>query len=141
MSFGSERFKLCEALFNPQMMGMNEKVLGVHRLLDETIMKCDGGIRELLLSNVVLNGGNTMFDGFETRLLKEMHALFGRLRKQEVVVDGYIRRYNTGDAIMYQDMKDVVGKYVSPRIEIIAAEYRKYRYSICFHCTSNMVLI
>ncbi len=38
-------------------------------------MKCDLDIRNDLYGNILMSGGNTMFDGFKERLYKEIEYL------------------------------------------------------------------
>ena len=73
ITIGSERFRAPEALFQPNFVGLEQE--GVHKLLFTSIMKCDVDIRKDLYGNVVMSGGNTMFQGFPERLQKEIKAL------------------------------------------------------------------
>ena len=70
---GAERFICPEALFKPNLVGVEGK--GIHRLIDESIKKCQFDIRETLYRNVLLSGGTTMLKGLEVRLEKELRGL------------------------------------------------------------------
>merc|ERR1712061_869194 len=48
--------------------------MGIHDTLFQSIMKCDVDIRKDLYSNVLLSGGNTMFEGIGERIAKELTA-------------------------------------------------------------------
>merc|ERR1719330_806575 len=48
---------------------------GVHKLVLNSIMKCDVDIRKDLWKNVVMSGGSTMFNGIADRLQKELKEL------------------------------------------------------------------
>jgi len=68
----NERWQCPEALFNPQMVGLES--MGVAGLVWESISKCAIDTRKTLLSNVVLSGGSTMFPGFTERLGKDLRS-------------------------------------------------------------------
>jgi actin-related protein len=73
ITIGNERFRCCEVLFQPQFIGMEQE--GVHKLVYQSIMKCDVDIRKDLYGNVVASGGSTMFDKLPERLQQEVSAL------------------------------------------------------------------
>jgi actin-related protein len=59
-------------------------------------MQCEADIRTDLLCNVVLSGGNTMFDGFAERLEKELFTLAPpQQRKHVKVVAPPFRKYSS----------------------------------------------
>jgi actin len=88
---GSERFRCPELLFRPylrrfdvtgigrgaldSMMGCNGEMDGLHKLVSNSILKCDLGARKELYANIVLSGGSTLITGFPERLNKEVVAL------------------------------------------------------------------
>ena len=45
-------------------------------LISESLRNCDADLREVLLSNVVLTGGTTLFSGFADRLATELTRNF-----------------------------------------------------------------
>ena len=73
ITIGNERFRAPEILFQPSMIGLEQD--GIHELLYNSIMKCDVDIREDLYGNVVVSGGNTMFEGMAVRLQRELKQL------------------------------------------------------------------
>jgi centractin len=73
---GSEKFRACEALFNPALLG--KECLGVPALLVQCISRCDMDLRRTLFSHITLAGGSTLFDGFGDRLLSEVRRLAPR---------------------------------------------------------------
>jgi actin-related protein len=73
ITIGNERFRCPEVLFQPNLIGKEDE--GVHKLVLNSIMKCDVDIRKDLWKNVVMSGGSTMFVGIADRLNKELVAL------------------------------------------------------------------
>lgn len=73
ITLGAELFKAPEALFQPDLIGLDQH--GIHELAMEAIMKCDADVRPDLLQSVVLAGTNMMFDQLSERLKKEMDKL------------------------------------------------------------------
>jgi actin beta/gamma 1 len=73
ITIGNERFRCPEVLFQPNLIGKEDE--GVHKLILNSIMKCDVDIRKDLWKNVVMSGGSTMFVGIADRLNKELVAL------------------------------------------------------------------
>ena len=73
-SIGSQRFRACEPLFQPSLIG-NMKSLGIHHLIDNTVQLCDTDLRGLIYGNIILSGGTTMLPGIEQRLKKEIASL------------------------------------------------------------------
>jgi len=70
---GNERFRCPEALFSPSFLGMESH--GVHRVLYNAIMSTDIDLRTDLWQNLVITGGNTLFEGFLERLQRELGRL------------------------------------------------------------------
>ncbi|KAM9319816.1 actin-1-like [Gastrophryne carolinensis] len=73
ISLGSQCFRAPEAIFSPDLIGLDFP--GVHKLLNLSITKCDIDIRKTLFNNVLLAGGSTLFPGFQDRLCSELKAL------------------------------------------------------------------
>jgi actin len=74
ISIGDERFRCSEPLFQPGQVG-HDPSSGLHQMADQSILQCDIDIRQDLFRNIVLAGGNTMFEGMAERLTKEMNTL------------------------------------------------------------------
>eukprot|EP00668_Euglena_longa_P046191 GGOE01061875.1.p1 GENE.GGOE01061875.1~~GGOE01061875.1.p1 ORF type:complete len:405 (-),score=112.67 GGOE01061875.1:251-1465(-) len=73
ITLGQERFQCPEALFDPDLIGIESD--GIHRLLHATIQKCDIDVRRDLYHNCVLSGGTTTFEGLPARLSRELLEL------------------------------------------------------------------
>mmetsp|Transcript_58851 Transcript_58851/g.93586 ORF Transcript_58851/g.93586 Transcript_58851/m.93586 type:complete len:247 (-) Transcript_58851:239-979(-) len=71
-----ERFESTEIMFNPKLIGLEHR--GIHHSVSDAVNKCDDSIHEDLWQNVVLSGGNTMFDGLQTRLQNELRGLMNK---------------------------------------------------------------
>eukprot|EP01083_Nonionella_stella_P143890 448111_1 len=83
-----ERYNCGEILFKPWMMvplfeeghkkgfEYNHGMKGVHDMTWECIQKCDQDIRRDLRTNIVVNGGTTLFKGFVDRFYAEIQRLF-----------------------------------------------------------------
>uniref|UniRef100_UPI00398E62E4 actin, cytoplasmic-like n=1 Tax=Pristiophorus japonicus TaxID=55135 RepID=UPI00398E62E4 len=65
-----ELYKAPELLFTTGNTGLEEP--GIHKLIYNSILKCDRSLRRDLFSNILLSGGSTLFPGLEERLLKEI---------------------------------------------------------------------
>jgi len=70
ITIGAERFRCAEALFQPNLLGLEQH--GVAALTHKTILKSDVDIRRDLFRNVVISGGTTMFPGFAERVHSEL---------------------------------------------------------------------
>jgi actin len=71
---GAERFRCAEILFAPGIV--HQEHPSASAFVAGTIKSCDIHLRKDLSSNIVLSGGNTMFEGFRTRLQQEVAAHF-----------------------------------------------------------------
>jgi len=69
----NERFRVPEVMFDPMTCG--RELPGLHNSVYKCIQTCDIDLRKDLLKNIVLSGGNTMFDGIAERLTSEIKAL------------------------------------------------------------------
>ncbi|KAI3841738.1 hypothetical protein MKX03_032216 [Papaver bracteatum] len=93
ITIGEERFRFPESLFQPSLIGMYS-ALGVHEMTYKSIMKCDAKIHKILLHNIILSGGSTMFSGFTNRFSKEIINLVrGHMRTR--VIAPPERKYST----------------------------------------------
>ena len=68
---GNERFRCPEVLFQPALCGKRD-IMGVHEQVLESITRTDEDVQREMLSNIVLSGGNTLFDGLAGRLWNEL---------------------------------------------------------------------
>ncbi|XP_015602812.1 actin-like protein 6B isoform X1 [Cephus cinctus] len=75
--FGSERFKIPEALFDPSMVQMRggmvgNTMLGVGHIVTTSVGMCDVDVRPALYGSVVVTGGNSFMQGFPERLNRDL---------------------------------------------------------------------
>ena len=71
-----EKLKCPEALFRPNFLNLKESNMkGLHDECCASIQQIDVEIRKDLYSNIILSGGNTMFEGLPERLTKEIQKL------------------------------------------------------------------
>ncbi|XP_049718028.1 uncharacterized protein LOC126063634 [Elephas maximus indicus] len=70
ITLGSERFRCPEALFQPNLLGLNQP--GLPQLALLSISQLEAKQQEQLLANVVLDGGSTLLKGFPERLRQEL---------------------------------------------------------------------
>ena len=71
-----EKLKCPEALFRPNFLNKSDmNMRGLHDECCASIQQIDVEIRRDLYSNIVLSGGNTMFEGLPERLTKEIQKL------------------------------------------------------------------
>jgi actin-related protein len=68
-----ERFQCAEAIFQPHLLGKTNDA-GICESVVQTIKSCSD-IRDTLLENIVLSGGNSMFPGVTSRLVDGIIAL------------------------------------------------------------------
>lgn len=73
--FGSERFKIPEALFDPSSIkGVGNTMLGVGHVVTTSVGMCDIDLRPSLYGNVIVTGGNSLLQGFPERLNRDLSA-------------------------------------------------------------------
>nr|QGN00896.1 ActL3 [Drosophila affinis] len=73
ISIGVQRLQCPEALFDPTLM--DKAPVGLHQLLNGSILKCDEDIRQKMYENIMLSGGTTTLPYFADRLEQELAAL------------------------------------------------------------------
>lgn len=73
VSVDDERFRVPECLFQPGHL--EQDTPGIHDQIHNSIMNADMETRKDLWGNIVLAGGNTMFQGIKDRLKAEIKAL------------------------------------------------------------------
>ena len=75
IKLGRERFEAPEVLFNPGLLGMEDK--GLHEMIFNMISKeAEIDLRADLYNHIVLSGGSTMYPGLPSRLEKEIRDLY-----------------------------------------------------------------
>ena len=85
ITIGNEVYQCPELIFDPQIAGING--VGYQSHIVESIIKWDSDLQELMLSNIVLCGGNTMFDGFGHRLWNELDKVNLSRSKIKILAD------------------------------------------------------
>mmetsp|Transcript_60327 Transcript_60327/g.99561 ORF Transcript_60327/g.99561 Transcript_60327/m.99561 type:complete len:154 (-) Transcript_60327:36-497(-) len=110
-----------EVLFRPNALGVSGDS-GVDALICDSIAKCNPDIREQLWNNIVLNGGNTIFEGFPQRLLKELNK---REPDRSVLVDAFVRRHWTQERLS-EDVMHLLKRFASYKCNVVAPPERKY---------------
>ena len=80
---GAECIRCPENLFHPS--SAKTGLTGIHQLVYSSVSQCDEGIQQELLANIVLAGGNTMFEGISQRIQKEVAGLAPSTIKTKVI--------------------------------------------------------
>lgn len=83
MDIEAERKKIPEMLFNPIPELGNFS--GVQRMVVDAIVKSDLDIRKELYNNIVVAGGNTLFNGFTEKLQKVVPEIAPQNVKVKVI--------------------------------------------------------
>ena len=68
-----QRFKATEIIFNPSLIGIEEK--GIVEMAYHSIEKCDSDLKINLYNNIVLAGGTTVMQGFKDRFEEDIIRL------------------------------------------------------------------
>lgn len=81
--FGPERYQVGEQFFfhSPQLVAQNPNLpKNIPTLLSESLRACDPDLRQVLMGNVVLTGGGSLFPGFADRLEAELSRNFPHVK-------------------------------------------------------------
>jgi len=72
--FGVDRFKIAEALFDPASIkgAASGATLGAAHVVTTSVGMCDVDLRPSLYGNVVVTGGNSLLQGFNERLNRDL---------------------------------------------------------------------
>ena len=126
INLGKEMFQCPEAMFDPSLFGMDFP--GVHQLVYDSLMACDIDTRRDFYCNVIISGGNTMFNGFPERLSLELTKLIPKTMKSKVVAPPE-RAYSVwiGGSILGS---------LSSSSFISRAEYNEHGPSVMFNCNN-----
>jgi len=71
---GPDRFSIPELMFYPESLsasapaGPENELVGVHKMVIDSIGKSDADLRKELWQNIIVTGGNTLIQGFNERL-------------------------------------------------------------------------
>ena len=107
LHFDRARFQCIEPLFTPSLLGFQN--MGLCHMIYQSITQCDSRLRADLLGNICLNGGNTMFEGIEKRIYRDLTRLVGPMIPYSIVINGYLRQNN--DAKIGGDVANLAQKY------------------------------
>jgi len=107
--FGAERFRWTESLFNPKLMKKETEEDGLSNMIYKSIMQSDADLREDLLGNIVLNGGNMMFKGIEQRIYRDLTRSVGPMVPFAGIVKGYFRQKH--DVNVSDDVAGLTHRY------------------------------
>ena len=75
VSFGLESFYAPDILFNPRLINAN-KFVGIQDMIKKSISNCTIDEQALLLNNIVLMGGSTLYNNFPEQLNDKVSQLF-----------------------------------------------------------------
>ncbi|EIN10671.1 actin-like protein Arp4p [Punctularia strigosozonata HHB-11173 SS5] len=81
--FGAERFTVGEMFFrhSPQLAAQNPNLpKTIPALVSSSLANCDPDMRQILLANVVVTGGGSLFAGFNERLTNELTTHFANVK-------------------------------------------------------------
>ena len=70
IKIGKERFQSTEVLFEPKKFGY--EYLNFRELFKKTVKSIDADLREIMLANIIFNGGTTLIKGFKNRVNQEI---------------------------------------------------------------------
>jgi actin-related protein len=88
----AERSNIPEAIFKPSLIDLDQT--GLHEFCFKSIMKSNTEIRSEMFKNIILAGGNTLFENFKERLSYEINQL-APTKTQIDVVDNKERMYSS----------------------------------------------
>lgn len=91
VNLGKELFRAPEILFSPHIV-MSE-LPSMQDLVATAVKRCGIDIRKELLSNIILSGGNTLFEGFGPRLASGILEHFPGLFASAKVIEAVDRLY------------------------------------------------
>ena len=73
IKIGKERFQSTEVLFNPKKFGYDYS--NFQELFKKTVKSIDTDLREIMLANIIFNGGTTLIKGFKSRVNQEIEEV------------------------------------------------------------------
>jgi actin, other eukaryote len=94
IKIGKERVMCTEMLFQPKLyfdnigvgeVGEKKKYLGAHELIGDSINSFEDEYKKIFWENIVLEGGNTMFDKAYDRFYKEIVSIGPKVGKIKVI--------------------------------------------------------
>jgi actin-related protein len=70
ITIGKERFQSTEVIFDPKQFGYDYP--NFQELFKKTVKSIDSDLREIMLANIIFNGGTTLIKGFKSRVTQEI---------------------------------------------------------------------
>eukprot|EP01084_Bolivina_argentea_P168259 291841_1 len=135
ITINSERFICSEILFKPSLMNKDEykESDGIHKMIYDSINKCNKDLKEIMFNNIILNGGNTVFTGIDYRIMNELNTLVSKRIKVNIhrdmkkykLLNGYL---NQCEQYIYPAISDMImNKYNDASNDNLGACNRKNR--------------
>lgn len=73
--FAAERYMIPECLFDPSnIKNLSGTMMGMSQIVTTSVGMCDIDIRPQLYGNLIITGGNTLIQGFNDRIYKDLSA-------------------------------------------------------------------
>ena len=117
-----EIFRSVEGLFDPTIFG--KECDGIDKALREMVLKVTKSTENAdICSDIVFCGGNTLFNGFESRLSESVGHIFRE--RDECLLNGYLRE-NYNEKILYKDIVSTMYGYMHKKINTVFQAERKY---------------
>lgn len=70
ITINKERFQATEVIFDPKQFGYDYP--NFQELFKKTVKGIDSDLREIMLANIIFNGGTTLIKGFKSRVTQEI---------------------------------------------------------------------
>ena len=70
ITINKERFQATEVIFDPKQFGYDYP--NFQELFKKTVKDIDSDLREIMLANIIFNGGTTLIKGFKSRVTQEI---------------------------------------------------------------------
>ena len=70
ITINKERFQATEVIFDPKQFGYDYP--NFQELFKKTVKSIDSDLREIMLANIIFNGGTTLIKGFKSRVTQEI---------------------------------------------------------------------
>lgn len=86
VTFGNERISIPEILFNPSLIGLQEK--GLPEIVSDAINRCDHDTRQDFYRNLVVAGGTSLIPKFAARFEKEFIKRIPHQMRSRIIASG-----------------------------------------------------
>jgi len=102
ININAPRFMAPEGVFRPDVIKEGDEAEGMHRLAYKSNQECDIDVRADLMSNVILSGGTTLYEGLPDRLEKELDALMPKRDMVKIIAsaDRYYSVWTGGSTLV-----------------------------------------